>query len=151
MTSQWKVTETEGSRCPWVSQWQGICLPVHETQGTWVWSLDHEDPLQKGMVTHSSILAWRIPWTEEPDRLQFMWSWRVGHDEWLMLLLSLSLSLGPVPSSSAICSPRLCVRAWGGDSDRVSGRAAGPGQACYSHCECACRSILWSGTNKWYL
>ena len=36
---------------------------------TWVLSLDWEDPLEKGMVTHSSILAWRIPWTEEPGRL----------------------------------------------------------------------------------
>ena len=39
-------------------------------------SLGQEDPLEKGMETHSSILAWRIPWTEEPDRLQFM-----GHKE----------------------------------------------------------------------
>ena len=35
-------------------------------QETWVWSLGREDPLEKGMATHSSILAWRIPWTEEP-------------------------------------------------------------------------------------
>ena len=40
-------------------------------QETWVSSLDQEDPLEKGMATHSSILAWRIPWTEEPDGLQF--------------------------------------------------------------------------------
>ena len=39
-------------------------------QETWVQSLGQEDPLEKGMVTHSSILAWRIPWTEEPSRLQ---------------------------------------------------------------------------------
>ena len=43
-------------------------------------SLDWEDPLEKGMATHSSILAWRIPWTEEPDKLQSMGSQRVGHD-----------------------------------------------------------------------
>ena len=41
-------------------------------QETWVQSLDGEDPLEKGMPTHSSILAWRIPWTEEPGRLQLM-------------------------------------------------------------------------------
>ena len=41
-------------------------------------SLDWEDPLEK--VTHSSILAWRIPWSEEPGRLQSMWLQRVGHD-----------------------------------------------------------------------
>ena len=39
-----------------------------------------EDPLEKGMATHSSILAWRIPWTKEPGRLQSMGSPRVGHD-----------------------------------------------------------------------
>ena len=37
---------------------------------TWVWSLGQEDPLEKGMATHSSILVWRIPWTEESDGLQ---------------------------------------------------------------------------------
>ena len=47
---------------------------------TWVRSLGWEDPLEEGMVTHSSILAWRIPWTEEPGRLQSMGSQRVGHD-----------------------------------------------------------------------
>ena len=47
---------------------------------TWFWSLGQEDPLEKGMVTHSSILAWRIPWTEEPSGLQSMGLQRVGHD-----------------------------------------------------------------------
>ena len=42
------------------------------TQETWVQSLGQEDPLEKGMAIHSSILAWRIPWIEEPDRLQSM-------------------------------------------------------------------------------
>ena len=42
-------------------------------------SLGLENPLEKGMVTHSSILAWRIPWTEEPSKLQFIRSHRVGH------------------------------------------------------------------------
>ena len=49
-------------------------------QETWVWSLCPEDPLEKGMATHSSILAWRIPWTEEPGRLQSTGSQRVGQD-----------------------------------------------------------------------
>ena len=49
-------------------------------QETWVWSLDQEDPLEKQMATHSSILAWEIPQTEEPGRLQFMGLQRVGHD-----------------------------------------------------------------------
>ena len=46
-------------------------------QETWVQSLGREDPLEKGMATHSSILAWRILWTEEPSRLQPMGSQRV--------------------------------------------------------------------------
>ena len=46
----------------------------------WVPSLGWEDPLEKGMATHSSILAWRIPWTEEPGGLQYMGSQRVGCD-----------------------------------------------------------------------
>ena len=45
-----------------------------------VQSLDREDPLEKGMETHSGILAWRIPWTEEPGRLQSIGSQRVGHN-----------------------------------------------------------------------
>ena len=49
-------------------------------QETWVRSLGREDPLQEEMATHSSILAWRIPWTEEPGRLQSMGLQRVGHD-----------------------------------------------------------------------
>ena len=47
---------------------------MQEMQETWVGSLGWEDPLKEGMAIHSSILAWRIPWTEEPSRLQFMGS-----------------------------------------------------------------------------
>ena len=47
---------------------------------TWVRSLGWEDPLEKEMATHSSTTAWKIPWTEEPGRLQSMGSQRVGHD-----------------------------------------------------------------------
>ena len=47
---------------------------------TWVRFLGQEDPLEKEMATHSSILAWRIPWTEEPGGLQSTGSQRVGHD-----------------------------------------------------------------------
>ena len=49
-------------------------------QETQVRSLGQEDPLEKEMATHSSILAWEIPWTEEPDGLQSMGSQRAGHD-----------------------------------------------------------------------
>jgi len=50
------------------------------TQETQVRSLGWEDPLEKGMTTHSIVLAWRIPWSEELDWLQSMGSKRVGHD-----------------------------------------------------------------------
>ena len=49
-------------------------------QETWVWSLGWEDPLEECMAIHSSVLSWRIPWTEKPGELQSMGSHRVGHD-----------------------------------------------------------------------
>ena len=49
-------------------------------QETWVLSLGQEDPLEQEMTTHSSILAWKIPWTEEPGGLQSMGLQRVRHD-----------------------------------------------------------------------
>ena len=54
-------------------------LPMKETGKTWVRSLGQEDPLEEEMATHSSILAWRIPWTEEPGRLQSIGSQRIRH------------------------------------------------------------------------
>ena len=59
-------------------------------QATWVQSLGQEDSLEKEMATHSSILAWRIPWTEEPRGLQFMESRRVGHN-WVSFTYGLTL------------------------------------------------------------
>ena len=53
---------------------------VQEPQETRIWFLGQEDPLAKCVATHSRILAWIIPWTEEPDRLQSIGSQRVGHD-----------------------------------------------------------------------
>ena len=50
------------------------------TQEIMVQSLAQEDPLEKGMASHSSIFAWKIPWTEEPGRLQPIGSHRTGHD-----------------------------------------------------------------------
>ena len=60
-----------------VVQWKRICLPIQET---WVQSLGWEDPLEKEMATHSSILAWKTSWIEEPGRLQSIESQRVRHD-----------------------------------------------------------------------
>ena len=52
---------------------------LHAVWETWVRSLGLEDPLEKGMATHSSIRAWRIPWTEEPGGLQSMGAQRIRH------------------------------------------------------------------------
>ena len=54
---------------------------MQKTQEMLVQSLGQDDPLEKEIATHSSILAWRIPWTEEPGGLQSMGSHRVGHDK----------------------------------------------------------------------
>ena len=64
----------------YVAQWQKICLPMQETQEMQVGSLDWEYPLEEEMATCSSILAWRIPRTEEPGGLQSTGSQRVRHD-----------------------------------------------------------------------
>ena len=60
-----------------VAQWVKHLPPMRETQDR---SLGWEDPLEKEMATHSSTLAWKIPWTEKPGRLQSVGSQRVGHD-----------------------------------------------------------------------
>ena len=61
-------------------QWQRIGLPMQKPQETCVRSLGREDLVEEGMATHPGILAWRIPWTEEPCGLQSAGSQRVGHD-----------------------------------------------------------------------
>ena len=63
----------------WVAQWSRVHPPVQET---WVRSLGQEDPLEKEMATHSSILAWKILWTEEPGGLQSMGSQKVRHNSY---------------------------------------------------------------------
>ena len=63
-----------------MAQWVKNLPAMQETQETWVRSLSQEDPLEKGMVTHSSILAWRVSWTEEPGELQSIGSQRIRHD-----------------------------------------------------------------------
>ena len=67
-------------RNTWASFVAQMVKNLPAMQETWVRSLGREDPLEKGMVTHSSILTWRTPWTEKPDGLQSMGSQRVGHD-----------------------------------------------------------------------
>ena len=68
------------SVCLWASLVAHTVKHLPAVQETWVQSLGGEDPLEKEMVTHSSTLAWKIPWTEEPGRLQSMGLQRVGHD-----------------------------------------------------------------------
>ena len=63
-----------------MAQWVKNRPAMQEMQETWVRSLGQEDPLEEGMATHSSILAWRIPWTEDPGRLQSMGSQRFRHN-----------------------------------------------------------------------
>ena len=67
-------------------------------QETWIWTLGQEDPLEKKLATHSSILAWGIPWTEEPGGLQSMRSPRVGYTE--QLTLSLGFCVNSIHYSS---------------------------------------------------
>ena len=64
----------------WASQVAQMIKNLPAMQKTWVQFLGQEDPLEKGMATLSSILAWRIPWTEEPSGLQSTGLQRVGHD-----------------------------------------------------------------------
>ena len=63
-----------------VAQWLRTCLPLQEMQETRIWLLGWEDALEKEMSTRSSILAWKIPWTEKPGGLQSTGSQRVGHN-----------------------------------------------------------------------
>ena len=67
-------------QCNWASLVAQRLKRLPAVWETWVRSLGREDPLEKEMATHSSILAWRIPWTEEPGGLPSMWSQRVRHD-----------------------------------------------------------------------
>ena len=76
---------------------------VQETQ---VRSLDWEDPLEKEMAIYSSILAWKIPWMEEPGRLQSMWSQRVGHDFTFTFILSAAATAAAAKSLQSC--PTLC-------------------------------------------
>ena len=63
-----------------MAQWYRIYLAMQETQQTWILSLGQEDALEKEMETHSSILAWETPRTEESGGLQSIGSQKVGHD-----------------------------------------------------------------------
>ena len=82
--SDWAHTQREACGLIIFGYWTSLvsqmvkCLPT--MRETWVRSLGQEDPLEKEMATHSSSLAWKTPWTEEPGRLQSIGLQRVGHD-----------------------------------------------------------------------
>ena len=82
---RWKSSKLVASftncfRIRWASSLAQRLKRLPGMRETWVRSLGGEDPLEKEMATHSSTLAWRIPWREEPGRLQSMGSQRAGHD-----------------------------------------------------------------------
>ena len=80
----WGRSAREGIGYPLHSSWASLAAQLVKNlpamQETWVQSLGWEDPLEEGMATHHSILAWRIPWTEEAGGLQSIGSQRVGLD-----------------------------------------------------------------------
>ena len=86
----------------WASLVAQMVKNVPSAQESWVWSLGLEDPLEEGMATRSSILAWRIPWTEETGRLQCMELQRVGYGRatniftfyYIMYSFTVSLNVG---------------------------------------------------------
>ena len=119
---------------------------VQETQ---VWSLGQEDPLEKGMATHSSILAWIIPWTEDPGGLQSMGSQRVGHN-WVTNAFTFSLlplkagwereeARGAIPSPARACRHihSLKLQAWGEIKTK--------GSKIWINPETACQQGQWGG------
>ena len=80
---------------------------MQETPEMWVQSVDQENPLEKGMVTHSSILTWKIPWTEEPAGLWSRASYRVRHD-WACTYVHVVTELSSFPSECLLLF-KLCI------------------------------------------
>ena len=74
------VDSDHSKSCLWASLVAQMVKSLPAVQETWVQSLRQEDPLEKGMANHPSVLAWEIPWTEDPRGLQPMGSQTVGHD-----------------------------------------------------------------------
>ena len=85
----------------WTSLVAQMIKNLPAMQDTWVWSLSREDPLEQDMATHSSILTWRIPWTEEPGRLLSMGAQRIG-DDWMTNTISLSLQKQTISNSNLL-------------------------------------------------
>ena len=96
-------------------------------QETWVWSLDGDDPLEKGMAAHSSTLAWRIPRTEEPGGPWPMGSQRVGRD-WAAKQQQGAYDFSPVQSSRSVVSDSL----WSHESQHARPPCPSPTPGAYS-------------------
>ena len=93
-------------------------------QETWVLSLDQEDPLEKGMATHSSILAWRIPWTEKPGGLQTMGSQKSDTTERLTHNTQQRMLLNGLQMVQLVKNPP----ANAGDAGSIPGSGRSPGE-----------------------
>ena len=115
-------------------------------QETHAWLLSWEDPLEKGKATHSSVLAWRIPWTEEPGGLQSMGLQRVGHDWATSNLHQPSvLPLGHLPGErghhECMWDPRLHSLVWT-DGDRRQEEASRPWRGDLLSTELVCTRVI---------
>ena len=108
-----------------------------------VQSLGWEDPLEKGLATHSSILAWRIPWTEEPGRIQSLGSQRVGHN-WATNTLTALIRYVTMAKTSIVFGFRFLMTL-----NRVSTWLPGTRQA-GSLCYLGSRKGYWNIKNKDY-
>ena len=93
----------------------GSVLKESCMQEMWVWSLGWEDPLEKEMAVHCSILAWGIPWTEKPSRPQSMGSQRVGHNLAAKQQQQYTVKQTRKPVSGAACIQQMCDRGSGVD------------------------------------
>ena len=103
LNDTWKLTITHTHH--WLRWWQ-IVKNLPAIQATQVWSLGWEDPLEKGMATHSSVLACGIPWTEELSGLQSMGSKRIGYDrDWRLLIPIIKLQRSWLPLPKFLLPP----------------------------------------------
>ena len=109
MGSQW-VGHNRETELHWTKPMAQRLKHLPTMRETGVWSLGQEDPLEKEMATHSSMLVWRIPWTEEPGGLQSMGSQRVGHD-WATSLHFTSIGASGTLGVHKILSSSLSVAA----------------------------------------
>ena len=138
------------------SYWLGFCRAslvaqmvkrMSAMQETWVRSLGWEDTLEKEMATHSSTLAWKIPWTEEPGRLQSMGSQRVGHG-WATSLSLLIDILASRETGKRDVLVRL-IATLGGGKKAINVGEVFPGGVSGKEPVCQCRRHKRRGFDNW--